>query len=131
MKNGKQCKVEIRNYRKNGSLFWNELIISLVKDGNGNTTNFIGVQNISERNKFESELRAEKDSIEKKIELRTKELNENEAFLSSIIQTVRESLLVLNAEYKVISANNHFLNSFEVTEQDTVGKVLFELGNHQ
>lgn len=128
----KECKVEIRNYRKNGNLFWNELYISPVKNKDGRITHFIGVQNdITDRKKAEHELREEKSSVEKKIKERTKELVENESFLSSIIQTVRESLLVLDADYKVLSANNHFLNSFKVTTEDTVGKVLFELGNHQ
>lgn len=132
VKNGEECKVEIRNYRKNGSLFWNELIISPVKDKNGEITHFIGVQNdITDRKKTENDLREEKSSVEKKILERTKELSENQAFLSSIIQTVRESLIVLDIDYKVLSANNHFLNSFKVTQEDTVGKLLFELGNHQ
>lgn len=132
VKHGEECKVEIRNYRKNGTLFWNELIISPVKNGDGAVTHFIGVQNdITERKRSENELREEKASVEKKILERTKELHDNEAFLSSIIQTVRESLLVLDAEYKVLSANSHFINSFKVTQEDTVGKVLFELGNHQ
>lgn len=129
---GDECRVEIRNYKKNGHLFWNELYISPVKDKTGKITHFIGVQNdITERKRSEHELREEKSSVEKKIKERTKELVEKEVFLSSIIQTVRESLLVLDADYKVLSANNHFLNSFKVTSEDTVGKILFELGNHQ
>lgn len=132
VKNGKECHLEIRNYRKNGTLFWNELIISPVMNKEGEVTHFIGVQNdITDRKKAENELREEKASAEKKILERTKELHDNEAFLSSIIQTVRESLLVLDSDYKVLSANTHFLNSFKVTPEDTVGKILFELGNHQ
>ncbi|MFC7345711.1 PAS domain S-box protein [Chryseobacterium zhengzhouense] len=129
---GKDCRVEIRNYKKNGKLFWNELYISPVKNEKGEITHFIGVQNdVTSRKKAEYELREEKSSIEKKILERTKELVESEAFLSSIIQTVRESLLVLDSNYKVLSANNHFLNSFKVSKEETVGKLLFELGNHQ
>ncbi|MCX8531184.1 sensor histidine kinase [Chryseobacterium luquanense] len=128
----KECKVEIRNYKKNGTLFWNELYISPVRNSDNEVTHFIGVQNdITERKRAENELREEKLSVEKKIKLRTKELVDKEAFLSSIIQTVRESLLVLDNDYKVLSANTHFLNSFKVTNEDTVGKLLFELGNHQ
>jgi PAS domain S-box-containing protein len=132
IRQGKDCRVEIRNYKKNGDLFWNELFISPVKNDDGVITHFIGVQNdITKRKKAEHELREEKSSVERKIQERTKELIENESFLSSIIQTVRESLLVLDAKYKVLSANNHFLSSFKVTKEDTVGKNLFELGNHQ
>jgi len=129
---GKECKVEIRNYKKNGDLFWNELYISPVRDENGKITNFIGVQNdVTDRKKAEQELREEKASVEKKVSERTQELQENEAFLLSIIQTVRESLLVLDPEFRVISVNSYFLKTFKVTEEETVGKVLYELGNHQ
>jgi len=39
--------------------------------------------------------------------------------------------LVLDAKYIVLSANRHFLNSFKVTTEETVGKLLFDLGNQQ
>lgn len=35
----------LRNYRKDGSLFWNELTISPVHDGDGQLIAFIGIQN--------------------------------------------------------------------------------------
>jgi len=35
----------LRNYKKNGSLFWNELTVSPVKDEKGRVINFVGVQN--------------------------------------------------------------------------------------
>ena len=132
VKENRECIIEIRNYKKNGSLFWNELIISPVTNDAGETTHFIGVQNdITYRKKVELEIREQKENIERKIVERTKELEDSQAFLASIIQTVRESLLVLDSNYQVLSANSHFLNSFKVSEQDTVGKILFELGNHQ
>ncbi len=43
--NGQNITVEIRNYKKNGDLFWNELFISPLKDSQGRVTHFIGVQN--------------------------------------------------------------------------------------
>jgi len=132
IKNGEECRVEIRNYGKNGKLFWNELFVSPVHNEAGEITNFIGVQNdITDRKRADHELREEKASVEKKIQIRTQELTDNQAFLSSIIHTVRESLLVLDADFVVISANTHFLNTFKVSAEDTVGTLLFELGNHQ
>lgn len=35
----------LRNYKRNGTLFWNELTISPVKNENGQIVNFIGIQN--------------------------------------------------------------------------------------
>jgi PAS domain S-box-containing protein len=47
---GRHCTVVLRNYRKDGSLFWNELSIYPVRDEDGRMTNFVGVQNdVTER----------------------------------------------------------------------------------
>ena len=38
------CLVTLRNYRKDGSVFWNEISISPIFDKNGKLTNFINIQ---------------------------------------------------------------------------------------
>src|SRR3712207_3125112 len=54
----RECRVVLRNYRKDGTLFWNELYISPVHDDAGRLTNFVGVQNdITERRSIEEVLR--------------------------------------------------------------------------
>lgn len=44
IENATSCLVRLQNYRKDGSLFWNELSISPVFDTNGKLTHFIGIQ---------------------------------------------------------------------------------------
>jgi PAS domain S-box-containing protein len=47
---GQECHVELVNYRKDGTLFWNELFIAPIRDGSGAITHYIGIQNnITER----------------------------------------------------------------------------------
>jgi diguanylate cyclase (GGDEF)-like protein/PAS domain S-box-containing protein len=41
---GEGCVVTLRNYRKDGSMFWNELSISPVRDAAGKLTHFFGIQ---------------------------------------------------------------------------------------
>ncbi|MDP8945656.1 MAG: PAS domain S-box protein, partial [Actinomycetota bacterium] len=54
----RECKVVLRNYRKDGTPFWNELYVSPVHDEEGRLTNFVGVQNdITERRGIEEILR--------------------------------------------------------------------------
>src|SRR3712207_6806736 len=54
----REGRVVLRNYRKDGEPFWNELYISPVHDDEGRLTNFVGVQNdITERRRFEEILR--------------------------------------------------------------------------
>jgi len=132
IREGKECKVDIRNYRKNGDLFWNELYLSPVRDSDNNVTHFIGVQNdVTERKKAEHDLRQQKSNMEQIIEERTISLKENEVFLQSIIATMREGLLVLDRDFRVLSANNHFLKTFKVTLEETLGQELYALGNNQ
>jgi len=49
----------------------------------------------------------------------------------NIVRTIREPLLVLNAALQVVSANPAFCKYFKVTEPDTLGLKVYELGNHQ
>ncbi len=42
---GRSCKVVLRNYRKNGEAFWNELQLSPLADEQGVVTHYIGIQN--------------------------------------------------------------------------------------
>ncbi len=47
---GREAKVLLRNYRKDGTLFWNELSVSPIYDIEGTLTHFIGIQDdISDR----------------------------------------------------------------------------------
>ena len=50
IREGRQCTAVLRNYRKDGTLFWNELSIYPVLDEERRVSNFVGVQNdITER----------------------------------------------------------------------------------
>ncbi len=54
IKKGRPCHEVLRNYRKDGTLFWNELTITPVHDDKGILTHFIGVQNdITQRKREE------------------------------------------------------------------------------
>jgi PAS domain S-box-containing protein len=44
IREGKPCLTTLKNHRKNGTIFWNELFISPVYDSRGNLTHWIGVQ---------------------------------------------------------------------------------------
>lgn len=56
IKNGNSCQVILRNYKKDGTLFWNELYINPIRDKSGLVTHFIGIQNdITQRKKAEEE----------------------------------------------------------------------------
>ena len=58
LRDGRRCKVVLRNYKKDGTPFWNELSISPVRDREGKLANFIGVQeDVTRRKQAEEELK--------------------------------------------------------------------------
>ena len=51
--------------------------------------------------------------------------------LIDIVDTVREPLIVLDPEFRVTQANRAFFRTFRVEPEDTIGEVLFTLGDGQ
>jgi diguanylate cyclase (GGDEF)-like protein len=57
LRNGEECRVVVRNYRKDGEPFWNEVFLSPVTDGEGRIVSYVGVQHdVSGRVAHEAEL---------------------------------------------------------------------------
>lgn len=52
-------------------------------------------------------------------------------YAESIIETVREPLVVLSSDLKILSANRSFYDSFKVVPEHTVGNFIYDLGNGQ
>jgi two-component system, chemotaxis family, CheB/CheR fusion protein len=49
----------------------------------------------------------------------------------NIVNTVHEPLIVLDADFKVVSASRSFFERFKTAPQDTLGRSMFALGNGQ
>jgi PAS domain S-box-containing protein len=130
IKSEEHCQVLLKNYKKEGRLFWNELIISPVKDAEGFVTHFIGIQNdVTKRVAAEQQLEQQRDELDEKVRERTNTLEESESYLSAIVETIRESLVVLDSDFRILSANHNFCDFFKVPENKILGKELFKIGN--
>ena len=53
------------------------------------------------------------------------------ALAQSIVDTVREPVLVLDKGLRVIAASRSFYSSFQVRPEDTQGRLLYTLGDGQ
>jgi two-component sensor histidine kinase len=53
------------------------------------------------------------------------------ALAQAIVDTVREPVLVLDKELRVVAASRSFYSVFKVSLKDTQGRLLYELGNGQ
>ena len=66
----RECVVEILNYRKDGTAFWNRLSITPVRDSSGEVTHFIGIQSdVTARRLAEDGLRRSKEALEHDLRL--------------------------------------------------------------
>ncbi|WP_333041479.1 PAS domain S-box protein [Microcoleus sp. Pol17C6] len=91
-----ECKVILKNYRKDGTAFWNCFSISPVRDRMGKLTHFIGVQrDITQRKQAEEALHnSEAQSREQAAQLAAT-LNELKATNSQLVQSEKMSSLGL------------------------------------
>jgi two-component system, cell cycle response regulator len=52
-------------------------------------------------------------------------------YAEDIVETVREPLVVLTSELKVLTANLSFYDTFQVRPEQTIGNFIYDLGNRQ
>ncbi|MGB0918662.1 MAG: PAS domain S-box protein, partial [Flavobacteriales bacterium] len=65
VKKGNDFKCEVINYKKDGTKFWNELVITGVRNSNGELVNYIGMQtDITERKSQQLELKKLSAAVE-------------------------------------------------------------------
>jgi signal transduction histidine kinase len=58
-------------------------------------------------------------------------LQEALKYAEAIFETIRESLLVLDLDLRITKANRCFYDSFKVTPQETIGSLVYDVGNRQ
>ncbi len=65
------------------------------------------------------------------LQTRNDQIAEAYDLAAAIVTTLHEPILVLDKHLRVKSANTVFYKNFLVQQQDTEGRLLYELGNHQ
>lgn len=113
MKSGKTEDIE-EEYVKNGQKVYVHTVKTPVKDENANVVGVLGIfWDITERKAAERTIQDAREYAE------------------SIVATVREPLVVLDEDLKVISANRSFYKTFEVAPEETEGRSIYDMGNRQ
>lgn len=101
----RSCTVVLRNYRQDGTPFWNELSISPIYDAQGNLTHYIGIQNdISERRNA------------------TEQLQQAKAQLQAVLDAVPGMVSWLDADCCYLGVNQHLANTYDLTPEAFVGQ---------
>lgn len=71
----------------------------------------------------------ELNSVNDELKDRQQQLSLARLYSASIVETVREPLIVLDSDLRVKSANASFYKYFKTTEQETEGRILFDLAD--
>jgi len=62
---------------------------------------------------------------------RNDQLNHARIYAEGIINTIRDPLIMLDKDLRVIRATNGFYHKFKVTEKETEHQFIYDLGNRQ
>ncbi|MDC0936225.1 PAS domain S-box protein [Pirellulales bacterium] len=101
---GRECQTLIRNYRKNGELFWNSLTISPVRNRAGSLTHFVGlVDDVTTRVLAEDEKR------------------DREARLAAILNTAVEAIITIDEHGECESVNGAAQQMFGYSAEEVIG----------
>ena len=106
IREGSSCQVQVRNYKKDGTMFWNEVAINPIRALNGDITHYVGIQNdVTQRVKAEQE-------IKHLIKIFNDSLNEIYVFDA-------ETLLITHANFGAQRSSGYKL--VELTEMTPLG----------
>lgn len=64
-------------------------------------------------------------------DIKSKSADEVTELAESIINTVREPLLILDKDLRVVKASQSFFDFFKVSPEETIGTLIYDLGNRQ
>lgn len=100
------CDVVLRNYRKDGTAFWNHLRIDPVLDNDGYLTHFIGIQtDVTELRKAQLAAHKANKILELRVHERTKDLAEAEKRMRAVFETAIDGIILIDKNSIILDLN--------------------------
>jgi PAS domain S-box-containing protein len=87
----------------------------------------LAIEDITERKEIEAGL----ENTRKELVIIKKAADEASEFAESVINTVREPLISLDQDLRVVTVSRSFCEFFKVKPEETVGQLIYDLGNKQ
>ena len=73
----------------------------------------------------------EKDVLSPEADIALRMWGKSWQYIKTVIDVVREPVLILDKDLRVMAANENFYQTFQTEVKDTTSKVVYELGNGQ
>lgn len=127
----KECKpvrVELLNYRKDGTQFWGELNIQPIADETGSYTHWVSVHRDITARKAEEQAREEDNrTLDRRVQERTAELQQTEARFRNVVEGLSEAILITDLQDTVLHVNPRLLEMTGYTEEEMLGQPAYQL----
>jgi PAS domain S-box-containing protein len=134
MAHGRPCRAVIKNYRKDGSTFWNELSLAPVRDEAGLLAYWVGIQTDASVRVRVGELALAQQELEEKVEQRSQDLRQALArlerrrrFTETILDALTSGVITTDAAGRVSFANDTALTTLRMGLSDCLGRPLHEV----
>lgn len=114
----------VRNYRKDGTPFWNELLVSPVFDAEGVLSNFVGVQrDISKRRLVEEE----RDRVMGELRQANERISQEQRFTATVLRTIGALVAVVDRRGRIVSFNRACETATGLAERQVLNSRLTDL----
>jgi PAS domain S-box-containing protein len=87
----------------------------------------LAIEDVTERKRIEAGL----ENTRKELAVVKQSADEAGEFAENIINTVREPLIALDQNLRVVKVSNSFYEFFKVKPEETMGQLIYDLGNKQ
>ena len=139
IKNNESCLVTLRNYKKDGTLFWNDLYITPITNDQGLVTNFIGIQNDvtkrinaeEERNHLAKIFNESLNEIYVFDANTFKFLNVNHGAQKNLGYSIEELVHMTPFDLKINESEEEFRNHIKTLSNANVEKLEFETSHER
>jgi PAS domain S-box-containing protein len=136
MAEGRSSRVLLKNYRKNGEAFWNDLATAPVLDAAGRLTHYVAVQH-DVTSLVEAPAHKSAREIEEAVLDRTRDLESTlvsverrRRFAETILNSMVSAILTTDAGGRITFANLAALRTLGASVADCVGRSVVELFAH-
>lgn len=133
LKEKRECTVEILNYRKDGTPFWNWLSITPVRAGSGQVTHFIGIQSdITARKLAEEKLVLANKRLEESNQRMTRDLEMAARIQQSLLPSAGLTLPGVDLSWILKPCDElagDTLNAFRL-DRDHLGLYMIDVSGH-